>query len=227
MAHDSAKDFYEAYWQKDKAPPQGDPTTAERRAHLRTMVQSLPGTNRPETFQVLDAGCGDGEFVAFLRELGFRVAGIELSAAAVEQAGRRWPDADIRVGSLEERLPFADESFDAIWCTEVLEHLFDVHGTLSEFNRILKKEGALLLTTPYHGLIKNLAIVLWGFDRHFNPDLSHLRFFTRTTLERCLRRAGFVPTTWHGVGRVWPLWKSFFVVARKEAPAGPPPEIIG
>src|SRR2546422_738304 len=88
MAHDSAKDFYEAYWQKDKAPPQGDPTTAERRARLRTVVQSLPGTNRPETFQVLDAGCGDGEFVAFLRELGFRVAGIELSAAAVEQAGR-------------------------------------------------------------------------------------------------------------------------------------------
>ena len=227
MTPDSTKEFYEAYWQKDKAPPQGDPTTAERLARLRAVVQSLPGTNRPESFQVLDAGCGDGEFVAFLRGLGFRVAGVELSAAAVEKAKRRCPDADIQAGSLEDRLPFADESFDDIWCTEVLEHLFDVHGTLAEFNRILKEGAALLLTTPYHGLIKNLTIVLLGFDRHFNPDLSHIRFFTRPTLERCLRRAGFVPVVWQGVGRVWPLWKSFFVVARKEGPAGPPPEIIG
>ena len=84
----------------------------------------------------MDAGCGDGEFVAFLRGLGFWIAGIDLSGAAVEKARRRCPDANIRMGLLEDRLPFTDESFDAIWCTEVLEHLFDVHDTLVEFNRV-------------------------------------------------------------------------------------------
>src|SRR2546425_5069154 len=138
MTHDLTKAFYEAYWQKDKAPPQGDPTTAERLVRLQAVIQSLLGTNRPESFHVLDAGCGDGEFVAFLRGLGLQVAGIDLAQAAIVQAARRCPDADLRVGSLETRLPFADAAFDAIWCTEVLEHLFDVHSILTEFNRVLK-----------------------------------------------------------------------------------------
>ncbi len=222
-----AKEFYEVYWQKDGAPPEGDPTTAERKARLQAALQPLWGTGRPDSFNVLDAGCGEGEFATFLRGLGFRVAGIDLSGAAVEKARRKCPDADIRMGSLEEPLSFTDAAFDAIWCTEVLEHLLDVHGTLAEFNRVLKKGGTLILTTPYHGIIKNLAIVLLGFDRHFNPNLSHIRFFTRTTLEQCLRQAGFMPIAWQGVGRVWPLWKSFFVIASKKGPAGPPPAIIG
>lgn len=222
-----AKEFYEAYWQKDGASPEGDPTTTERRARLQAALQSLKGTGRPEGFQVLDAGCGTGEFVAFLHDLGFQVTGVELSEAAVTKARKRYLDADIRVASLEEPLPFTDAVFDVIWCTEVLEHMFDVHSTLAEFNRVLKKGGTLLLTTPYHGLVKNLAIVLLGFDRHFNPEISHIRFFTQATLARCLKRAGFVPVSWQGIGRSWPLWKSFFVEARKESPAGPRPEIIG
>jgi SAM-dependent methyltransferase len=223
----NAKEFYEAYWRKDGAPPQGDPTTSERKACLEAALRKFSRTVHPQGVHVLDAGCGDGEFAAFLRDLSFRVAGIELSEAAATKARGRCPEADIRVGSLEERLPFDDAAFDAIWCTEVLEHLFSVHDTLTEFNRVLKEEGTLLLTTPYHALVKNLAIAMMGFERHFNPDISHIRFFARRTLERCLRRTGFAPLVWHGIGRVWPLWKSFFVVARKEGPPAPPPEIIG
>lgn len=219
--------FYEAYWQREKASPQDDPTTTERQNLLQNALQPLLRADSPSSCSVLDAGCGDGKFSTFLHGLGFHVAGIELSELAAAKAKSRCPYADIQVGSLETRLPFADASFNAIWCTEVLEHLFDVHGALAEFNRVLKDKGMLLLTTPYHGFVKNLLIALFGFDRHFNPEISHIRFFTRITLERCFRQAGFVPVSWHGVGRVWPLWKSFFVIARKEAPAGPPPEIIG
>jgi SAM-dependent methyltransferase len=221
------REFYEAYWQGEKAPPHGDPTTAERQARLQVALRALLGTGCPEHFHVLDAGCGDGEFMGFLRGLGYQVAGIELSEAAMAKARERCPETDMRVGSLEDRLPFPKGAFDAIWCTEVLEPLFDVHGALSELNRVLKDGGALLLTTPYHGLIKNLAIALWGFERHFNPHMSHIGFFTRTSLERCLRRAGFVPLAWQGIGRIWPLSKSFFVRARKEGPPGPLPDIIG
>jgi 2-polyprenyl-6-hydroxyphenyl methylase/3-demethylubiquinone-9 3-methyltransferase len=150
-----------------------------------------------------------------------------LAEAAAARARQRCPDAEIRIGSLEEPLPFEDASFDAIWCTEVLEHLFDVHRALVELNRVLKPEGLLLLTTPYHGLVKNLLIALLAFDSHFNPDLSRVRFFTQHSLERCLRRAGFAPIARHGVGWMWPVWKSVFVVARKRGRPGPPPEIVG
>jgi len=222
----SIREFYEAYWREPKAPPQGDPTAGERMACLRAALESFV-SGPAEKVRILDAGCGDGEFVAFLRDLGFRVSGVDLSEGAIVRARQRCPDVQFRAASLEEVLPFGDESFDAIWCTEVLEHLFDIHGTLAEFNRILKPKGAVLLTTPYHGLVKNLLIALAGFDRHFNPDLSHIRFFSKTSLDRCLRRAGFVPIRWRGVGRVRPLWKSVFVVARKDGAPLLAPEILG
>ena len=222
----SIREFYEAYWREPKAPPQGDPTAGERMACLRAALESFV-SGPAEKVRILDAGCGDGEFVAFLRDLGFRVSGVDLSAGAIARARQRCPDVQFRAASLEEALPFGDESFDAIWCTEVLEHLFDIHRTLAEFNRILTPRGAVLLTTPYHGLVKNLVIALAGFDRHFNPDLSHIRFFSKASLGRCLRRAGFVPIGWRGVGRVRPIWKSVFVVARKDGAPRPAPEILG
>jgi 2-polyprenyl-6-hydroxyphenyl methylase/3-demethylubiquinone-9 3-methyltransferase len=221
------KEFYEAYWQQDYAPPQGDPTSAERMVRLEAALRPLLVGGRGGSHHVLDAGCGDGAFLAFLRRFGFQVSGLELAEGAAIRARRRCPDADIRIGSLEEPLPFENERFDAVCCTEVLERLFTVHGALAELNRVLKPSGTLLLTTPYHGLVKNLLIALLAFDRHYNPDLSHIRFFTWRSLERCLRRAGFSPVTWHGVGGVWPLWKSLFVMARKRGRPGPPPEIVG
>ncbi len=217
------KEFYEGYWRKDYAPPQSDPTSAQRMVRLEAVLGPLVASSRTGSRHALDAGCGDGAFLAFLHRLGLRVSGLELAEAAATRARRRCPDADVRVGSLEEPLPFDDESFDAVWCTEVLEHLFNVHGALGELNRVLKPGGLLMVTTPYHGLVKNLLITAWAFDGHYNPDLSHIRFFTRRTLDRSLRRAGFDPVRWEGVGRVWPIWKSMFVVARKTGAPGPPP----
>jgi 2-polyprenyl-6-hydroxyphenyl methylase/3-demethylubiquinone-9 3-methyltransferase len=221
------KEFYEAYWRQAYAPPQSDPTSAQRMVRLEAALRPLLAGPRAGSRHVLDAGCGDGAFLAFLRRRGFCVSGLDLAEAAAARARRRCPDADTRIGSLEEPLPFEDQSFDAVWCTEVLEHLFNVHGALAELNRVLKPGGMLLLTTPYHGLVKNLLIALLAFDRHYNPDLSHVRFFTRRSLERCLRRAGFAPVARHGLGRVWPIWKSVFVVARKSEAPGPSPEIVG
>ena len=221
------KQFYEGYWQQDYAPPQSDPTTAERmvrlEAALRPLLNGRPNGGR----HVLDAGCGDGAFLAFLNRLSFRVTGIELAEAAAARARRRCPAADIQIASLEEPLPFDDESFDAVLFSEVLEHLFDVHGALAELNRVLKPGGLLLLTTPYHGLVKNVLIALVAFEGHYDPVRSPIRFFTRQSLDRCLWRAGFRPVEWQTLGRVWPIWRSVFVVARRVDRPGPPPGIAG
>lgn len=223
----TTKQFYEEYWRTEHVPAVGDPTTAERMVRLREALDALFPGRRAGSVRVLDAGCGAGEFLAFLGRVGFTVAGVDLSAEAAERARRRCPEAEVRIGSIEEPLPFCHGAFDAIWCTEVLEHLFDVHGALAELNRVLRPEGVLVLTTPYHAFLKNVLIARLNFDRHFNPEGSHIRFFTHGTLARVLERAGFTPLSWHGIGRVRPLWKSFFVVARKTGAPGPPPEIIG
>ena len=215
--------FYERYWQRPGgAIPEQGFALGERKALLKAALANLP-----QGAPVLDAGCGSGEFTAFLADLGFTVTGVDISATAIAQAQQRCRGVRFEVASLKTGLPFADEEFAAVWCSEVLEHLFDVHGALAELNRVLQPGGRLVLTTPYHGLIKNLAIALLGFEKHYNPYLSHIRFFTRRSLGHVLERAGFAVERWGGIGRRWPLWMAHFVIARKVAPPGPPPLIEG
>ena len=219
----TVSDFYERYWRRaGGSPADHGHLLAERKALLR---QSLAGVAPGAA--ILDAGCGNGEFILYLQTLGYDVSAVDISTSAVARAREAAPQATCEVASLESGLPFRDGQFAAAWCTEVLEHLFDVHAALAELNRVLTPGGLLVLTAPYHGLIKNLAVAAAGFDRHYNPYLSHIRFFTRKTLDTCLRNAGFTTLSWGGVGRRWPLWMSHFVVARKTATPGPPPEIVG
>jgi 2-polyprenyl-6-hydroxyphenyl methylase/3-demethylubiquinone-9 3-methyltransferase len=103
----------------------------------------------------------------------------------------------------------------------------DVHGCLAEINRVLKMGGLLILTVPYHGLIKNLGIALLYFERHYNPYISHVRFYTKKSLKACLLRGGFKVVRWEGLGRYWPIWMSVFVIAEKTSLPEPRPEIIG
>jgi 2-polyprenyl-6-hydroxyphenyl methylase/3-demethylubiquinone-9 3-methyltransferase len=219
----STSNFYERYWRREGGSPADHHfALAERQAKLRNALARLPNGS-----QVLDAGCGNGEFSTFLAHLGHKVTAVDISVEAISKAKATFPDGHFEVASLEEGLPFADGEFAAVWCTEVLEHLFEVHAALAHLNRVMRQGGLLVLTTPYHGRIKNLAIALAGFERHYNPYISHIRFYTNKSLDMCLTNGGFTALTWSGIGRRWPLWMSHFVVARKTSAPGPAPEIIG
>lgn len=217
--------YYEAYWSMDGLIPNDDTTTKARKQMLATALGRFLTHDRRG--KVLDAGCGNGEFSILIKKLGFEAVGLDISEAALEKAKKRSPTTSFYSASLEDALPFDDETFDAIWCTEVLEHLFDVHACLANFNRILHGEGILVLTVPFHGLLKNLIIALMGFEKHYNPSVSHIRFFTKRSLTDCLLRTGFDAVLWRGIGRMWPVHKSFFVVARKVSTVMPASAIIG
>jgi ubiquinone/menaquinone biosynthesis C-methylase UbiE len=87
-------------------------------------------------------------------------------------------------------MPFDDASFDFIWCSEVLEHLFSPLAALKEIRRVLKPGGQFRCTVPYHGLLKNLGIALFAFERHYDPEYPHIRFFTKKSLKALVQRAG-------------------------------------
>jgi len=80
-------------------------------------------------------------------------------------------------------IPAPNKSFAAVWSTEVIEHVLDIKDFLDEINRVLRPGGLLILTTPYHGILKNLFIVLLKFDRHFNPEGSNIRYFDKKGLK--------------------------------------------
>jgi ubiquinone/menaquinone biosynthesis C-methylase UbiE len=204
--------FYEHYWVNPEAEPEYGQLVEERKALLKSSLAGLhPGA------RVLDAGCGIGVFTNFLKSEGFDTVGVDISETAIGHAKRRYPKGHFEVAAIEDGLPFKNEEFVAVWCTEVLEHLFDVHAALVEMNRVLQTGGTLVLTMPYHSLIKNLIVALLAFERHYDPCGPHIRFFTRRSLADCLQQAGFVVERWAGVGRFWPVWMSHFIVARKNS----------
>jgi 2-polyprenyl-3-methyl-5-hydroxy-6-metoxy-1,4-benzoquinol methylase len=180
----AAGDYHETLWE---GVPEGLNPAEEglRRAFLLAHVSA--GT------RVLDVGCGEGGFAAALARAEAEVVGIDVAAEPLRRARRRHPQLDLRQVQAEGAWPLQDASFDAVWAGEVIEHVADTAGWLSELRRVLRSGGELLLSTPDHGRLRMLRWALdpRAFDAHFNPRADHLRFYTRRTLTELLEDFGF------------------------------------
>lgn len=77
-----------------------------------------------------------------------------------------------------------------------------------------------ILSTPYHGWLKNVAIAATGaWDKHHNPlwDHGHIKFWSRKTLRKLLEESGFTDVRFERVGRIPSLAKCMIAVARRPA----------
>ncbi len=99
--------------------------------------------------EVLDAACGAGYGAAHLAQRARRVVGVDLGEETIAQAGRRYalPNITFRVGDVEQ-LADQDASYDVICSFETIEHVGDPERVLSEFARVLRHNGTLLVSTP-------------------------------------------------------------------------------
>jgi ubiquinone/menaquinone biosynthesis C-methylase UbiE len=119
--------------------------------------------------RLLDAGCGRGEVLRACAQAGAKVAGIDYSEAAVELTRQTLvavEEADVRRGEVTA-LPWPDDSFDRILCGDVIEHLdpSQANVALSEFRRVLRPGGMLLLHTAPNVLFRRIWPVLRPFVR--------------------------------------------------------------
>lgn len=99
---------------------------------------------------ILDYGCGTGDHVTYpLARLGHRVLGVDLHAASVEEAQRRYrlPNLTFRAADVEV-LAREGTQYDLVVCSEVLEHLYDPLSFLRTVNRLIVPAGGLIITTP-------------------------------------------------------------------------------
>lgn len=152
--------------------------------HLARFVDALPRARR-----ALDLGCGDGRLTANLTAE--EVTAADVSRVALDRAAWRLPGARLVQLELDEPLPFADGAFDLALCAETIEHVRDLQLFLSELRRVLEPGGLLAVTTPAHGRLTGLDVLVRGFERRFPPLSPHLRFLTRRSLSRLLDEMGF------------------------------------
>lgn len=185
----------------------------EAMAYLAPIVIS---SLAPPPLRVIDIGSGNGWLAGQLARRGYDVVGIERDAAGVRIAREAWPAVEFIQGDVES-LEF-EAMFDAAVSTEVIEHLYDPVAFVAGSFRALRPGGLLLVSTPYHGYAKNLALALAGaWDKHLQPQRvgGHVKFWSRHTLRALLRDAGFEDVRFKGAGRLPYLWKSDVVLARR------------
>lgn len=154
--------------------------------------------------------------------LGHKVTGIDFPTRDFEQAVAlakgASPKWDLVAGSLES-LPLNGRArFDVVVSIEVIEHLYRPRAALRNLSAVMVPGATPILSTPYHGWLKNVAVSLaGGWDVHHDTlvEGGHIKFWSRRTLTAALREAGFEPIEWRGRGRVPSFWKSIMVKARK------------
>lgn len=145
--------------------------------------------NRVEGNDILEVGCGSGTIVKRLSEKGKNVIAIDLGQQFVRFCHAKYENACF-CETDAHYLPFADNSFDTIVCSEVLEHVDHPEQALHEFNRVLRQQGKLVLTTPNICFRWALVEAVWTRIRRNMLETRH-KCFTRKRLQLLLDRTGF------------------------------------
>lgn len=100
----------------------------------------------------LDAACGTGRYTEYLAGRGHQVIGVDSSPDMLAHARTRVPNAELRQGDLH-LLPVPDDHVDIVVCALALTHLPDVGPAITEFARVLRPGGHLVITDVHHELV--------------------------------------------------------------------------
>ena len=190
--------------------------TGEKLAEkLVTLIRSFKDVGT-----ICDLGCGNGYLANQLGSHGYDIVGIDASASGIEQAHRNVPNVRFIRSLIDKDVRETNdlEPFDLVVSSDVVEHLYRPSDLFEAAGMLLKANGRLVITTPYHGYLKNLALAISGrMDRHFSAlhDGGHIKFFSVATLSALMSSHAFVDLNFSYYGRAPWLWKNMICVARK------------
>lgn len=180
---------------------------------LFQILQSLPKK------RVFDLGCGNGSVAAKLAADGWDVTGVDPSSEGIARAKVKFPSLNVHIASAYDNLAEVFGTFPCVISLEVVEHLYDPRRYARTLFSLLDPGGIAIVSTPFHGYWKNLALALSGhLDNHFTAlwDHGHIKFWSVKTLTALLGEAGFGShIDYRFAGRIPIFAKSMIAIARK------------
>lgn len=200
-----------AYGYQNAAP------SHSQRYLFHPLREILRAGNWSSSARALDYGCGNGWFAGQLSLMGFTVVGADISMSGIELAERHVPNAQFTTNTSSENLANLGP-FDLITCIEVIAHCYTPSKDLGTMMACLKPGGMLVLSTPYHGYVKNLMMALTGnLEKHLDTSWSgaYVHFFTPRSISNLLARSGFSDIAITRAGRIPALAKSMIVTCRR------------
>ena len=154
-------------------------------AAILKLLKDMPPSN------VLDLGCSGGLFAERVRAMGHTVTGVDyIEVEGVRERTDRFLVADLNNGLPDE----VGDGYDLVVAGDVIEHLYRPERVLEEIRAVLRPGGQLLLSVPNIGhWYSRGRVALGGFDydRRGILDETHLRFYSRASLRRAVRNAGY------------------------------------
>ncbi len=146
--------------------------------------------------KVLDLGCGYGNYAEYFRSIGAKTTGIDGSTNLLNIARAKYPDVTFVLADLTKPIPLSDESFDLVFCNQVLMDIENIEFVFAEVKRLLKPNGIFYYSIVHPAFysgewqvdsngFKNGKLVssyiepsisinhFWGETTHFHRPLSY------------------------------------------------------
>ncbi len=161
----------------------------------------------PCRLRALDVGCGGGLLAEEFARLGCQVTGVDPSAPSIATARAHARQSGLALDyqvAAGEALPFADASFDLVYCCDVLEHVSNLEQVISETARVLASGGVYCFDTVNRTLFSKLALIKllqdWKATSILPPNLHAWEQFIRPReLKAALLRHGLAPQEIRGM----------------------------
>ncbi|MFQ3619639.1 MAG: bifunctional 2-polyprenyl-6-hydroxyphenol methylase/3-demethylubiquinol 3-O-methyltransferase UbiG [Spirochaetales bacterium] len=176
-----------------------------------------------EGLHVLDIGCGGGFLTEEIAKYGLKPVGIDPSSPSLDQARKHAAELQLQIEYLEgvgESLPFRDNSFDIVFCCDVLEHVNDYEKVLDEVTRVLKPWGWFFFETVNRTLFSFFVVIFLLQECEFTsiiPRNIHCweSFIKPEELEHALFRRGYQIKEIVGILPGWNFLYHILLLRRK------------
>lgn len=181
------------------------------------LAAAIAGQKLPRPSRALDFGCGNGSLTHWLSQQGFDAVGVDISESGISIARNTYPSIQFSTDTSKENLNRLGP-FDLVLSVEVIAHCYHPFEEMEKLRDSMRPGGSLILSTPYHGYLKNLGLALSGKAENHFCNLwagNSVHFFSVKTITDLLSHTGFRQIRIARAGRVPALAKSMVVSAVK------------